>query len=67
MAEYVIYIVETSRGGIFGHAESDREGDDAGATARASAESGGGLAEEEIRCCGGSAADTVQAAHRGIQ
>ena len=49
MAEYVVHIVEASRGGIFGHAESHREGDDAGAAARASAESGGGLTEEEIR------------------
>jgi len=67
MAEYVVHIVEASRGGIFGHAESDREGDDAGATARASAESCGGLAEEEIRCGCGSAADAVQATHRGLQ
>jgi len=53
MAEYVVHIVEASRGGIFGHAESHREGDDAGAAARASAESGGGLTEEEIRGGGG--------------
>lgn len=68
MAEYVVHIVEASRGGIFGHAESDREGDDAGAAACASAESCGGLAEEEIGGCGGGrAADAAQAAHGGLQ
>jgi len=66
MAEYTIHIVAPSRGGVFGHAESHSEGDDARPATRASAENGGGLAEEEIGRRGrGSAA--AQAAHRGLQ
>lgn len=64
MAEYAVYIVAPSRGGVFGHAESDREGDDAGTAACASAESCGGIAEEEIRCCG--SGSRAQAAHSGL-
>ena len=65
MAEYAVHIVEASRGGVFGHAESDREGDDAGCASSASAESCGGFAEEEIGG-GGRAADAA-AAHGGLQ
>jgi len=66
MAEYAIHIMAPSRGGVFGHAESDREGDDAGPATRASAENGGGLAEEEIGCGSGGGC-AAQAAHRGLQ
>lgn len=67
MAEYVVHIVETSRGGVFGHAESDRESDDAGTASCASDENDRGLAEEEIRRRGGRAADAAQASHNGLQ
>ena len=69
MAECALHIVEASRGGIFGYAESNNEGDDTCPTSSAECENGGGLTEEEICGClrGYAATDAVQATHSGLQ